>query len=155
MSLTILPDAVFPMTSQQCDAINANLVQLNVLDAGLHHEWQRALGLYFKIAELKAKTKGAIDYSGPTGHRKLMEDAMIFAGHGNAFTTRHGDLLAAHLAIAYHNAQVKTTQAGFAAIPNDVNALVKEANDFSSLPPQMEERLDLLLNFLKKRRVTQ
>ena len=151
MALITLPNAVLPLTSDQADGIRTNMVQLNILDAGLNEQKIRAIGLEFKIQELNAKTRGAWNFTGRDGHERIKDAAMAFT-HG-AMVTRYFDLLAAHVAIDYHNCVVKLRNAGLPPIPNTVDGLLELTMDLAHWPPQMEERVDLVLSFLKKSRV--
>jgi len=149
--LTLLPELKFPITSRQTDAMMNNLCQLNVLDAGVPDRAQKALDLLLHIYELKAKTAGAIDYTGQAGHALLLQHAMNFVGDGSPIVTRHGDLRAAHLAIDYSNTQIMLKDAGFSAIPSDVNLLLDMCRDLMNFPMRTEERMGLLLTYLKKK----
>src|SRR5208282_4299297 len=109
MSLTLLPDLSLPITRKSIDPLYNDLVQLNYLDAGLPENTQRALGLMFHCWDLWVKTKGKIDYRGDAGHERLKQDSETFLC-GSPVATRNGDLSAAHLAIDYHDTQVRLKQ---------------------------------------------
>ena len=149
--LKLLPDIKFPVTSAQTNAMMDNLVQLNVLDAGVPDRGQKALDILLHTYELKAKTAGVIDYTGQDGHRRLLQDAMNFVGDGSPIVTRHGDMRAAHLAIDYSNTQIVLKSSGMTAIASDVNALLDLCRDLMSFPMRTEERMGLFLTYLKKK----
>lgn len=153
MALSLLPNLVFPITGKQVHALMDNLVQLNALDAGLSDRDQKALDIVLDTYEIKAKTNGLVDYTGDDGHARLFQDAMIFCGDGNPVVTRHGDLRAAHLAIAYNNAQVCLKNIGMPALTDDRNELVRLARKITVLPLRTEERMGLFLSYLDKKKI--
>lgn len=88
--LVYLPDLKYPVSAAQADAMMQNLVQLNLMEAGLSEKDQRGLGLYFHTHDLWVKSGGRIDYRGRDGHSRLVQDAMTFVGPGNPVATRFG-----------------------------------------------------------------
>lgn len=128
-----------------------NLVQVNILDAGLNDKAQRGISLYLHTYDLWVKSRGVIDYRGPKGHQRLVEDAMTFCGHGNPVATRHGDLAAAHLAIDWHDTQNRCLMTGLPLLSTDNSALLNEARELSEYSPEMEKRVGLLMDWLGKR----
>lgn len=151
MSLKILPSIVYPVNPSQANVLHENVVQLNLVDAGLNPRQQQAIGLTCDIYDLLAKSGGAVDYRGVAGHRRLYADAMAFVGTGSPIVTRHGDLKAAHLAIDYSDTQQKLAKAGMAPIPSEVALLLKESIDLSNLPGKEDDRIALLLRYLLKK----
>lgn len=150
MALRLLPDPVFPITPAQINPLMDNLVQLNTLDAGVNERQQFALGINFHIFDLLAKSKGAIDYRGPDGHRRMIGDAFAYSG-GSPVVTRHGDLTAAHLAVDFNDTQMRLKEAGLELLPADVNTLLAMSADIAVFPPQTERRILLLLDYLSKK----
>lgn len=146
--LRMLPDLAFPIGQGSINALMDNLVQLNLVDAGLNERQQFALGINFHIYDLLAK-KG-LDYTGPAGHNRMMADSMAFVG-GAPVVTRHGDLAAAHLSVDYHDTQRRLAEAGLRPLPADVNLLLAMCADFTTFPPQIERRVLLLLDYLSKK----
>lgn len=128
----------------------SNVVQLNILDAGLSEKSQRALGLYFHTFDLWVKSGGKINYTGKDGHARLMQDAMAFVGPGNPVATRHGDLQAAHLAIDWHDSQMRL-KAVNASLSPEVAQLLVECRDLVDIPLETEKRVGLLMDYLGKR----
>ena len=153
MSLILLPDLSFPVTPKSADGLMVNLVQLNMLDAGLNERQQKALDIVLDTYELKAKSKGEIDYTGKDGHQKLFQHAMSFCGEGNPVVTRHGDLAAAHLAINYNNAQMKLKAAGMPLVSPLVSELLLLCGDICAMPQRTEARCGLFLSYLQKRKL--
>ena len=151
MSLKILPSIVFPVTPAQANVLHENVVQLNLVDAGLNPRQQQAIGLTCDIYDLLAKSAGAIDYRGVQGHKRLYADAMAFVGTGSPIVTRHGDLKAAHLAIDYSDTQQKLAKAGMPPISSLVAELLNESRDFANLPGREDDRCALLLRYLLKK----
>ncbi len=151
MSLIVLPDLKFPVTAKQADSLMVDVVQLNLVDAGINERQQKALDILLDTYELKAKSAGQIDYTNTDGHTRLFQHAMNFVGDGSPITTRHGDLRAAHLAIAYNNAQMKLKAAGMAALPAEVTLLLELCRDFCALPIRSEEKMGIYLSYLQKR----
>lgn len=151
MALQLLPSLVYPITSPQANVLMNNVVQLNLLDAGLNPRQQQAIGLLCDIYDLLAKSGGAVDYRGKDGHRRLYADAMAFVGTGSPIVTRHGDLKAAHLAIDYSDTQNKLAKAGMPPISSLVSVLLNEASDFSNLPAKEDDRCALFLRYLLKK----
>ena len=149
--LTLLPDLKFPLTKAQFNPLMDNLCQLNILDGALNEKVQRGLGIYFHTHDLWCKSGGAIDYRGPAGHQRLMQDAMTFCGSGNPVATRHGDLAAAHLSIDFSDTQVRLKAAGLPLLPSDVSALIGLCRDLSEYSPEMEKRVGLLMDMLGKK----
>lgn len=151
MLLTQLPQLVFPITSKQADGMMDNVMKLNLLDAGVSERTQKALDLDFHCYEIKADTMGQVDYTGQEGHRRLLQDAMSFVGDGSPLVTRHGDLKAAFLAIAFNDAQAKLVKAGMPRLTNDVNLLIHSVRDLLTFPPRTEDRMGLFLSYLRKK----
>jgi hypothetical protein len=151
MSLIVLPDLKFPVTSKQADSLMVDVVQLNLVDAGINERQQKALDIMLDTYELKAKSGGKIDYTSGEGHRLLFEHAMTFVGDGSPVTTRHGDLRAAHLAIAFNNAQMKLKAAGMPALTHEVALLLELCKDFAVSPLRTEEKMGVYLSYLQKR----
>lgn len=153
MPLRLLPDIVYPITQNQVDPLMDNVAQLNTLDAGVTINQQKALTLYFHIFDLYVKSHGRIDYRGKDGQARLMQDAMTFVGTGNPVATRHGDLPAAHLSIDYHDTQTRLAQAGLPILSAVVNDLIAQCADLAAFPPQIENRVGLLMDYLGKRKL--
>lgn len=151
--LRLLPDMVYPVTQKQVDPLMDNVVQLNILDAGVTVNQQKALTLFFHIYDLFVKSNGQINYQGKEGHGRLVQDAMNFVGPGNPVATRHGDLAAAHLAIDFHDTQTRLKQAGLPALPYDKNNLIALCADLANFPTQTESRIGLLMDYLGKRKL--
>lgn len=151
MSLVSMPQITFPVSFRQVDALMQNCVQLSVIDAGIADRMQKALDLELHAQEVKADTGGAIDYTGKAGHARLAQDAMSFAGDGCPIITRHGDLKAAFLAIAFNDAQSKLAKAGMPLLSREVNDLVRSVQDILTLPPRTEDRMGLFLSYLRKK----
>lgn len=151
LMLKILPNFRYPITLDQFNPLMDNLVQLNILDAGLNDKTQRGIGLYLHTYDLWVKSRGVIDYRGPKGHQRLVEDAMTFCGHGNPVATRHGDLAAAHLAIDWHDTQVRCMQNNMQLLTTDRAALWGEARELCEYSPEMEKRVGLLMDWLGKK----
>lgn len=149
--LKVMPNPTLPITLRQFDPLMDNLVRLNILDAGLSDKSQRGIGLYLHTYDLWVKSKGVIDYRGPAGHQRLMEDAMTFCGHGNPVPTRHGDLAAAHLAIDWHDTQIRCMQTGLPLLSTKTSDLLNEARDLCEYSPEMEKRVGLLMDWLGKK----
>lgn len=149
--LQLLPDLVFPITSKQADALLSNMVKLNLLEAHLTERQQRALGLMFHIFDTWTKSGGRIDYRGLDGHRRLVDDAMSFAGRGMG--NRIGDLEACHLALDFSDCQLRLRGAGLPLISSDVNTLLNECRDLCEYSVEDEKRTGLLLDYLGKRRL--
>ena len=151
--LTLLPDLVYPITPGQINALMDNIVQLNVVDAGLTQRAQEALDIALDCYEILAKTGGKIDYTGLDGHRRLHEDAMRLISDGNPIMTRHGDLSAAHLSIGFHDAQIHLRNAGMHLLTNNRDDLLNMARDIMQFPKRTEDRIGLFLRLLKKKRI--
>lgn len=148
--LQLLPDLRFPITRGQIDPLMNNIVQLNLIEAGLTEKQQRGLGLLFHLWDTFVKSHGKIDYRSPEGHARLVQDAMTYLA-GSPVTTRHGDLPAAHLAIDYSDTQIRLRNAGKPPLPADVATLLYECRDLSEFSPEQEKRIGLLLDMLGKR----
>ena len=151
MPLQLLPDLVFPITSSQSNAIMNDVVQLNLVEAGLNPRQQQAIGITFDIYDLLAKSGGAIDYRGKAGHARLYQHAMNFVGTGSPIVTRHGDLKAAHLAIDYNDTQGKLAKAGMPLITDSVAQLLLESIDITNLPAREDDRMALFLRYMLKK----
>lgn len=151
--LRLLPDATFPITVQQFNPLMDDVCQLNIIDAGLSERSQRALTIYFHTFDLWVKSGGKVDYRGRDGHRRLVEDAMRFCGSGNHVATRHGDLAAAHLAIDYHDAQIRLIETSKPILPGYVSELLSQCADLAEFPPEMEKRVGLLMDYLGKKKM--
>ena len=149
--LTLLPDLKFPVTQAQFDPLMNNLVQLNIIDGALNEKVQRGLGLFLHTHDLWCKSGGRIDYRGPAGHARLMQDAMTFCGSGNPVATRHGDLAAAHLSIDFSDTQVRLKAHGMTLLSWDVNDLINQCRDLSEYSPELEKRVGLLMDMLGKK----
>jgi len=128
-----------------------NVVKFNTLDAGIAERMQKALDLEFHAQEIKADTNGAVDYTGRDGHAKLAADAMAFVGDGCPIVTRHGDMKAAYLAIAFNDAQFKLKAAGMPLLSDDVNTLLVSVQDILTMPVKTEDRCSLFLSYLRKK----
>lgn len=150
MGLRMLPDLVAPITNRQINALMDNIMQLNTVDAGIHERYQRALTINFHIYDLFVKSHGKWDYRGLDGLNRLTQDAMSFIG-GSTIASKHGDLPAAHLAIDYHDTQSRLAGAGMATLSHEVNDLLLMSRSLADLPPQTEQRIALLLDYLSKR----
>ena len=153
--LTLLPDLVYPVTGAQINALMDNVVQLNLVDAGLTSRDQDAIDIMLDCYEIKAKTNGAIDYTGLDGHRRLHEDAMRLVNDGNPIMTRHGDMTAAHVAIGYHDAQINLRTAGMPLLSSNRNDLIALSRDILQFPKRTEARMALFLRYLRKKKLTQ
>ena len=151
MSLSKLPNLTFPVSSRQVNALMENVVKMNVLDAGIAERVQKALDIEFHVQEIKADTNGAVNYTGPDGHRRLVQDAMSFVGDGCPIVTRHGDLKAAYLAIAFNDTQYKLARAGMPLLSDDVQTLLTTVRDLLTMPPRTEDRIGLYLSYLRKK----
>lgn len=149
--LTLLPDIAFPVNHSQADRLNDDIVQLNLLDAGITEKQQRGLGLYFHTFDLWVKSRGKIDYRGDEGHRRLVEDAMRFVGTGNPVATRHGDLAAAHLSLDWHDCQMRLKGIGQPMLSSDVNVLLNECRSLCEFHVEQEKRTGLLMDYLGKK----
>ena len=149
--LTLIPDIVLPVTQRQFDPLMNNLVQLNILDGALNEKIQRGLGLFLHTWDLWCKSNGRIDYRGPAGHARLIQDAMTFCGAGNPVATRHGDLAAAHLAIDFSDTQVRLKAHGLPLLPSNIADLINLCRDLSEYSPEMEKRTGLLMDVLGKK----
>lgn len=148
--LRLLPDVKFPVTPTQINPLLENVHQLNILEAGIHERFQKALGIFFHVIDTYCKTNGAVDYRGPEGHKRLVQDAMTFCG-GSSIATKHGDLAAAHLGIDFHDTSIRLRDKGLPPLPTAVADLLKMCADFAALPPQSENRINLYLDFLGKK----
>lgn len=151
MSLSILPDIIFPVTKDQFDPLFRGVVQLNTIDASVTEQQQRGLTLFLHTYDLWVKSGGKIDYVSKGGQDRLVQDAMTFCGPGNPVATRHGDLAAAHLAIDFSDAQQRLKQAGWKSLPVSVNDLLKASVQLCGYPPETEKRIGLLMDYLGKR----
>lgn len=151
--LTLLPDLTFPIRQKQADPLMVNLVQLNLMEGSLNEKQQRGLALYFHTFDLWVKSHGAIDYRGKDGHTRLVQDAMTLVGPGNPVATRFGDLQAAHLAIDWHDCQMRLKAVGATPLSADVSILLEASRDLSEFPIEMEKRTALLMDYLGKRRL--
>ncbi len=149
--LTILPDLQFPISKHQFDPLMSNLVQVNILDGALNEKIQRGLGLFLHTHDLWCKSGGRIDYRGPAGHQRLMQDAMTFCGPGNPVATRHGDLAAAHLAIDFSDTQIRLKAAGLPLLSSDVSDLIGLCRDLCEYSLEQEKRVGLLMDMLGKK----
>lgn len=149
--LKTLNNPAFPITIAQFNPLMDNLVRLNILDAALNDKIQRGMGLYLHTFDLWVKSKGVINYLGPEGHNRLMEDAGTFCGRGNPVATRHGDLAAAHLAIDWHDTTMRCKQMGIPGPSTDVNVLVNECRMLSEYSAEDSKRTGLLMDWLGKR----
>ena len=153
MALKILPDLVFPITLAQANPLMDCVHQLNILDAGLNEKWQRGMGLYLHVYDLWVKSKGKIDYRGIDGHRRLVDDAMTFCGHGNHVATRHGDLAAAHLSIDFSDTQIRLRDMNWPLLSPNVSDLLRDSMQFSEHAPEIEKRVGLYMDYLGKKPV--
>ena len=150
MPLVLLENLVFPLDATHTDELLHNTVQFNILGKGLTERQQRALGLHFDIHGLHAHSRGILDYRGRKGHERLKTDAMAVMGAGNPIFTRYGDLHAAHLAIDYHNTQIRLKKSGMPLMPMETEALLADCIDLVQLPEKLEERLDMYLRWAKR-----
>lgn len=151
--LKVLPDLTFPVTAKQADPLMDNLVQLNIIDAGLSEKTQRALALFFHTWDIWIKTGGKVDYRGPDGHTRMLQDGMAFVGSGNPVATRHGDLAAAHLAIDWHDTQMRLKKAGMPLLVGDVASLFDQCRDLAEYAIEIDKRVGLLMDYVGKRRL--
>lgn len=151
MSLSKLPNLTFPVSSRQVNALMENVVRMNVLDAGLSERDQKAIDIELHINEIMADTAGAVNYTGQDGHRRLVSDAFAFVGEGVPIVTRHGDLKAAYLAIAFNDAQAKLAKAGMPRLTDDVALLRNLVRDLLAYPVRTEDRISLFLSYLRKK----
>lgn len=149
--LILMPDVTFPVTPKQADALMVNAQQMNIIDAGLNDNMQRALGIQFDIYDLLAKTGGKIDYRRRDGHERLYADATAFVGSGSTLVTRHGDLKAAHLAIDYNDTQRKLERVNLPPLKADVHELLRQVYDLTVLPPREDDRIALYLRYILKK----
>lgn len=149
--LKTLPDFRLPISQSQFNPLMDSVVQLNIIDAGLSDRSQRALGIYFHTFDLWVKTGGRLDYRGRDGHARLVQDAMNFCGTGNPVATRHGDLAAAHLAIDFHDTQVRLAQNKLPLLSSDVSYLISQCPDLAEFSAEMEKRVGLLMDFCGKK----
>ena len=147
--LRLIPDIAFPTTSPQINPLMDNVVQLNLLEAGLSERQQRALSLLFHIHDLWVKSRGKIDYRQPGGHARLMQDAATLIPA--SLVTKTGDLPAAHLALDYSDAQVRLRTARLPLLASDVHQLLFDCRDFCEVPPQTQKGLGLVLDLLSKK----
>lgn len=147
--LTLLPDLVFPITSKQADALLGCMVQLNFLEASLNERQQRGLGILLHTVDVYVKSHGKFDYRGMDGHRRLMDDATSLAGSG--LGRRLGDLPACHLALDWHDCQMRLKASGQPPISGDVNELLNQCRDLIQLSVDDETRVSLLLDYCSKR----
>lgn len=150
MPLRLLPDLLFPIRPGSINALMDNVQMLNIVDAGLNDRLQRALTLNFHIFDLYVKSGGGIDYRGEEGQQRMVQDAASFIG-GSTIASKHGDLAAAHLSIDYHDSQSRLKQADLPLLPSDVNQLIHMSRKLAEMPPQTEQRVALLLDYLSKR----
>lgn len=148
--LRMLPDLTFPIGPGSINPLMDNVVQLNIVDAGLNDRLQRALTLNFHIFDLYVKSHGRIDYRGEAGQARMVSDAMAFVG-GSTIATKHGDLAAAHLSIDYHDTQSRLASMGLPPLAADVNMLIGMSRKLADMPAQTEQRVALLLDYLSKR----
>lgn len=148
--LRMLPDLVAPITNRQIDALMDNVMKLNSVDAGIHERFQRALTINFHIYDLFVKSGGKWDYRGADGLNRLTQDATSFIG-GSTIASKHGDLPAAHLSIDYSDTQSRLAEHGFGLLPSNVADLLVMCRSLADLPPQTEQRIALLLDYLSKR----
>ena len=155
MNLTLLPDLIYPVTGAQINALMDDVVKLNLVDAGLTSRDQDAIDIMLDCYEIKAKSLGAIDYTGLEGHRRLHEDAMRLINDGNPIMTRHGDMTAAHVAIGYHDAQINLRTAGMPLLSSNRNDLIALSRDILQFPKRTEARMALFLRYLRKKKLTQ
>ena len=128
----------------------ANLVGLNLIEAHLSSSQQRALAILFSISDRWVKSGGRVDYRGPDGHSRLMQDAMSFVG-ATPIVTRHGDLAASHLALDFHDAQCRLMQGKHMPMSDDRDTLLSMVQDFINLPLQTLEQMLVLLDYASKK----
>jgi hypothetical protein len=147
--LTVLPDLTFPINRNSINELMRNLVQLNLQDGALAEMHQRGLGIYLHTFDLWCKSGGRIDYRGPDGHARLLQDATTFATY--AIVNRHGDLSAAHLGIDFSDTQIRLQAAGQPLLPTDTSKLLVACTDLCQLSVQDEKRVGLLLDVLGKK----
>lgn len=150
--LKLLPDIKFPVTPAQINPLMESVQQLNIIDAGLSEQYQRALGIFFHVLDLYCKSGGKIDYRGAQGHRRLMEDSAAFVG-GTSIVTKHGDLAAAHLALDFSDTQIRLKAIGHDPLPYEVRDLLKLCMDFAHYPPRTEKQVEVLMDYLGKKTV--
>ena len=147
--LKLLPDLTFPLTQAQINPLLESVQKLNVLDAGVDPRTQKAIDIMLHAWDLKAKTGGRIDYTGPNGHARLYQDAVRLVPEFLA--TKHGDLRAAHLGIDFNNTQVDLRTAGMALLPGGTFELINMCRDILNTPIRTDERMSLLLSLLSKK----
>ena len=153
MNLTLLPDLIYPVTGAQINALMDDVVKLNLVDAGLTSRDQDAIDIMLDCYEIKAKSLGAIDYTGLDGHRRLHEDAMRLINDGNPIMTRHGDMTAAHVAIGYHDAQICLRDAGMTLLTSNRDDLLNLSRDILQLSKRTEARMALFLRYLREKKL--
>lgn len=151
MKLPTLPNITFPVTPPQINPLMQAVVRLNILDAALSERSQKALDIELHIHEIKADTGGQIDYTGPDGHRRLVQDSFSFVGEGCPIVTRHGDLKAAFLAIAFNDSQAKLARANMPILSDDVQTLLVQVRDLIAYPVRTEDRIGVFLSYLRKK----
>lgn len=148
--LRLLPNLQWPITPRQIEPLLGNLVQLNLIEAHLSSSQQRALSILFSISDRWVKSNGKLDYRGSDGHARLMQDAMSFVG-ATPIVTRHGDLAASHLALDFHDAQCRLMQAGHMLLSDDRDTLLSMVQDFINVPPQTQDQILVLMDYLSKK----
>ena len=147
--LTLLPDLTYPITSKQADALMNCMVKLNFMEAGLNERQQRGLAILLHVIDVCTKTRGKFDYRGQDGHRRLFDDSTSIAGSG--LGRRLGDLPACHLALDWHDCQMRLKASGQPPISGDVNELLNQCRDLIQLSVDDETRVSLLLDYCSKR----
>ena len=148
--LKILPDASFPLTRKSIDPLMENVVNLNYLNAGITGNVSRGLSIALHAFDIWVKSKGKIDYRGVAGHERMKQDAKTFVS-GSAIVTRTGELSAAHLAIDYHDTQIRMKEMGMPPLPCTVNGLMEMAIDLCMLSDNDEKEIGLLLDYCGKK----
>lgn len=150
--LRLLPDLKFPITPSQINPLMDSVMQLNTLDAGIDDKRQRGLGLLFHVHDVWVKSGGKIDYRGPSGHARLVQDSMTFLA-GASVTTKIGDLPACHLAIDFSDTMVRLKECGLPLLSAEVPVLLNQCRDLSEYPPEQEKRIGLFLDMISKKKV--
>jgi hypothetical protein len=153
MPLRLLPDLTFPLRRDAINPLMDNVMQVNIVDAGVTENMQRALGLMLHTWDLWVKSGGRIDYRGEAGHARMIQDAMTFCPQGCGLDTRHGEIAAAHLSIDFSDTQIRLLTAKLPLLPSDPSDLLRRCRDLYPLSVEDEKRVGLLLDMLGKKPV--
>ena len=150
--LKILPKLTFPVNASSINPLMEGVVKLNRLDAGIPEGVQSALAIYLHVFDIYVKSHGKLDYRGKDGHERLKQDAARFCG--TEVITRHGDLMAAHLAIDWSETTVRCIQNGMPLPSPDVNQLLADSRDLMNLDARIEKQIGLLLDMAGMKVIT-